>query len=66
MSLPGAEPIIRVNTRMDVDCPALSTVARPFKSSTHPRFLALLLALGAIGGCSRGAVQWHKDAEQCE
>lgn len=41
-----------MNTRADVNCSALSTVAGPFKACLQPRFVALLLALGATGGCS--------------
>ncbi len=41
-----------MNTRTDVCCPALSIIARSFHACAQPRFLALMLALGATGGCS--------------
>ena len=41
-----------MNIRADVCCYALLLAARPFKACSQPRFLALLLALGATGGCS--------------
>ena len=41
-----------MNTRADVCYPTLLLVAGSFKACLQPRFFAILLALGAISGCS--------------
>jgi uncharacterized protein (DUF1499 family) len=41
-----------MNTRADVCRPTLLLVAGSFKACLQPRFFAILLALGAISGCS--------------
>jgi len=52
-----------MNTRADVCCHTLSAVTRPLKYS-QCRLLALLLVLGATGGCSKRTHECRKLPEQ--